>query len=183
MIKKLVSKLLVIFFEYTSKNSGPNAFYINKIISDASFSIGKGSGGPNSLVSEIKSVGQILSSQNPQLIIDVGAHQGSYTDLIIEKYPKSTVHCFEPSRHNYDLLRKKFGEKKNIHLNNIGLSNSQGDVNLFSDFSGSGLASLNKRKLDHFNKEFNYKEKVKTITFDNIIINNHVPNCNKKDLL
>ena len=166
MIKKLVSRILVIFFEYTSKNSGPNAFYINKIISDANFSIGKGSGGPNSIVSEINSVGQILDTQNPKLIIDVGAHQGSYTDLIIEKYPNSIVHCFEPSKHNFNLLSKKYAEKKNIHLNNMGLSDSEGDVSLFSDFSGSGLASLNKRKLNHFNKEFDYKEKVKTITFD-----------------
>ena len=60
MIKKLISKLFVMFFKYTSKNSGPNAFYLNKIISDANFSIGKGSGGPNSIVSEIKSIGKIL---------------------------------------------------------------------------------------------------------------------------
>ncbi len=167
MLKKSVSKILFLFFTFVSKKSGPNAFYINKIIDDANFTIGKGAGGPNSLDFEIKSVSKILKSESSPLIIDAGTHEGSYTDIILDIFPNSTVHCFEPSSKNFEYLSKKYSGKNNIFLNNIGLDISEGYKNLYSDFSGSSLASLNKRKMEHFNRDFKYSEKIKTTTFDN----------------
>ena len=145
MLKKSVSKILFLFFTFVSKKSGPNAFYINKIIDDANFTIGKGAGGPNSLDFEIKSVSKVLKSESSPLIIDAGTHD-SYTDKILDIFPNSTVHCFEPSSKNFEYLSKKYSGKNNIFLNNIGLDISEGYKNLYSDFSGSSLASLNKRK-------------------------------------
>lgn len=38
---------------------------------------------------------------------------------------------------------------------------------MFYDFAGSGLASLTKRKLDHFNINFGYSENITVDTLDN----------------
>jgi len=48
----------------------------------------------------------------------------------------------------------------------MAVSENNGFSELFSDAPGSGLASLTKRRLDHYGLEFNVKETVETIKFE-----------------
>ncbi len=51
-------------------------------------------------------------------------------------------------------------------LNNFGLSNTETKATLYSNADGSGLASLTKRRLDHFNIDFNKTEQIQLSTLD-----------------
>ena len=80
------------------------------------------------------------------------------------------IHCFEPSIHTFRLLQdsylKNHSQYKNIFLNNVGLGAKNATATLHYDAKGSGLASLTKRRLEHFNIDFNQSEEVKITTLD-----------------
>ena len=72
------------------------------------------------------------------------------------------------------MLAKSFKDNKRIKLNNIGLGKEKGEAVLYFDRVGSGLASLTKRKLDHFDIDFNKSEKVKIGTIDDYCSENAI---------
>jgi len=64
----------------------------------------------------------------------------------------------------------------NVRLNNFGLGKESGEFELFYNEIGSGLASLSKRRLDHFGIDFRYSEKVRIETLDDYCWNQKVQN-------
>jgi FkbM family methyltransferase len=76
------------------------------------------------------------------------------------------IHCFEPGRHTFGVLEESFTNDSRIVLNNWGIGKENGEATLFYDSVGSGLASLTKRKLDHFGYDFDLSETVKITTID-----------------
>lgn len=106
-------------------------------------------------------------TSDPLCIFDVGSNQGQFLRLIDQNLDTPyRVHCFEPSRQPYEILRKVAAERPNVVLNNFGLGNTPGEFDLFSNEEGSGLASLTKRRLDHFGLDFNYHERIRIQTLD-----------------
>ena len=104
--------------------------------------------------------------KNGSVFVDCGANVGNYTKEILNYFPESEIHIFEPSKHNINILEDKFKLNKNIKINALGLSNKNEGSILFSDKIGSGLGSLTKRRLDHFGIEFNMEEKIELIRLD-----------------
>ena len=108
------------------------------------------------------------TNKNKLVIFDVGANIGDYSRLLEEFFSdRADIYCFEPSRETYRKLSENFNGKKNIHIYNLGFSNEDKTVFLFADKNASGLASLYKRRLDHFNIHMNETEQVKVMTVDN----------------
>jgi FkbM family methyltransferase len=139
---------------------------------------GKGYGSI-SIDSEVGSVKKLLnSSSDIKIAIDIGGNIGNYTDALIKVFPEAEVHIFEPQKINIEKLRLKFIEQKNIKIQQLGVSNKNGTMVLYSNKNGSGLASLSKRKLDHFGIDFNLEEKVEVIKFEDYWINN----LNKREI-
>ena len=99
------------------------------------------------------------------VVFDVGANKGGYAQNILNIFPKHTqLHCFEPSKEAFAHLRGCLtGQVVKV---NMGLSDHVGTVQLYSDEPGSTLASLKKRRLDHFNISFNQTEDVSVTTLD-----------------
>ena len=60
----------------------------------------------------------------------------------------------------------RFKNHKRISLLPFALSDEEGVQKLWTPSPGSGLASLSKRKLSHFNINFDHFEEVKVITLD-----------------
>ena len=104
--------------------------------------------------------------KKPKLIIDIGANKGLYSNAVLEKFPEVNLHMFEPSSTNYKILLETFGKNKNVIINQSAVSEGASTMELFYDHSGSGLASLTKRNLDHFNLNFNLSETVDVIKFE-----------------
>ena len=71
------------------------------------------------------------------------------------------IHSFEPSKHTYGMLCDSAKAYNNVTLNNIALGEQSGESELYYERDGSWLASLSKRRLDHFGIDFKYSEKIK----------------------
>jgi FkbM family methyltransferase len=83
------------------------------------------------------------------VIFDCGAHQGSWTACCLaeigEKDP--SLHLFEPSKSNYELLRQRFETNPRVKINSAGVSDTQGERTLYFDEKGSSLSSLYRRRV------------------------------------
>lgn len=142
---------------------------LGKNVQIAQYLMGIGSGA-GVLVSGEQSIFHVLKKRRPPYcIFDVGSNKGQFLRLILENVSPNDfeVHCFEPGRKTFQMLVDSSEENKQITLNNFGLSKEKCEVLLHYNAVGSGLASLTKRKLDHFNIDFNQSEKVAIDTIDN----------------
>jgi FkbM family methyltransferase len=128
---------------------------------------GFGSGGAVADSNE-QAVFGLIKSQKP-LLFDVGAHVGEYTALFKSRFPDGSAHCFEPSRRHFDLLREKSASLSNIELHCCALGSEEGEATLYRPSAVSGLASLTKRRLDHFSIDMEIQEKVQVTTLDRVV--------------
>lgn len=70
------------------------------------------------------------SLEDIQVVFDVGAR----TDTVyLDIYPDIECHLFEPNPMFFSELVRKVGGKKNVHLNNFGLGDTQGKF-AYSDY-------------------------------------------------
>jgi len=109
-----------------------------------------------------------FDSKRQLCIFDVGANKGQWLTLACGCLGdrQFTIHSFEPSERTYQQLCENARQQKHVVLNNCGLGREPGERELFYDSVGSGLASLTKRKLDHFDIHMELSEKVKILTID-----------------
>jgi len=107
-----------------------------------------------------------LSTSPPQLAIDIGGNVGDYAAQLRLKSPRLEIHTFEPSAINVEKLEARFADDPNIKIVPLAVSSVSGTSTLFSNRPGSKLGSLTKRRLDHFNVQFNVQESVRTIRFE-----------------
>ena len=101
-------------------------------------------------------------------VFDVGANQGQFLRMMqvgLRDVPV-VFHAFEPGKQTFEILADQTREYSNVRLNNFGLGRQTGEVELYFDRAGSGLASLSKRRLDHFGIKFELSEKIKILTLD-----------------
>jgi FkbM family methyltransferase len=108
-----------------------------------------------SVVSFLKS----LKIDNP-VVFDVGANIGLYTEALLKLIPGASVFAFEPSTSAQKAFENRFNGHANVHLIPIALGSENKSLNLYSDKNGSGLASLTKRRIEHFGIEMNYVESI-----------------------
>ena len=168
----LLNKLLI-------KASG-NRFLQNileKNIQASQELMGIGSGGGVSNSGE-KAIFNILREkfEPPYCIFDVGSNKGQFLQLALDnmKIDNFSVHCFEPGRETFKMLAENSKGNEKIKLNNIGIGKEKGEAILHFDSAGSGLASLTRRRLDHFNIYFEKSEKVEINTIDNYCMENAI---------
>jgi FkbM family methyltransferase len=109
-------------------------------------------------------------------IMDVGANKGQYSSLVLSElrylqYKKQNLHLFEPSEENINLLKQKFSDQNyeplNLRINQVALSDAEGEAQLYADVPGSDLASIFNLKVSYkpFRKEI--ANIVQTVTLDN----------------
>lgn len=106
------------------------------------------------------------TGSHPRLAIDIGGNIGNYTAELRLREPGLEVHVFEPSLANVRKLTHRFGGDPMVHIVSSAVSDSAATATLYSNEEGSGLASLNKRKLDHFGIDFEKMESVSTLRFE-----------------
>ena len=77
-------------------------------------------------------------------IFDIGANAGWYSILFAKKDETATIHAFEPIPRTFDLLNENIAlnHTKNINSYHLGLSDKEGELELFYFPEGSGNASL-----------------------------------------
>jgi FkbM family methyltransferase len=132
--------------------------------------LGIGSGTEVSSSGEEILAKKLLELKLPEVtIFDVGANKGDFSALLISRLGgkvKYNIHLFEPSSSAFKTLNDRLKTSANIVLNNFALGKREGTAELFFEKAGSGLASLTRRKLEHFNINFNESEKIVVETLD-----------------
>jgi FkbM family methyltransferase len=145
---------------------------------------GKGSG-TESLDVEARIALDFLDSlgvENPT-VLDIGANIGKYSEAILAINPNARIFAFEPSKAARRNLEERFVGDSRVTVVPLALSNIESTETLWSDKAGSGLASLTKRKLDHFGIDFNVSEKVTVSALDSWAeVSQIVPNLIKMDV-
>jgi len=107
--------------------------------------------------------------------LDIGANVGNYSLKINSIFPKLGIYAFEPSKSTFSTLVKN-SESKGIHCFNTGFGEKSQITNLYYDRAESGLASLSKRNLAHFNIDFDLSEEVQILTLDSWLATNNLRN-------
>jgi len=104
----------------------------------------------------------------PYSIFDIGANKGQFLRLTLSNVPAkdSTIHCFEPGHETYKELAVNAVNLPNVTLNNFAIGKENTQAILHFDQAGSGLASLTKRRLDHFQVSFDETETIEIETID-----------------
>ena len=173
MIKqKLLKSFGAVLKHMTSNRQGQ--YLLENAVIRAQYLQGIGSGGDvfNSGEKAVftKLIRESSGSKRDLCIFDVGANKGQWLALACGCLGdrQFTIHSFEPSKHTYQQLCECENARQQKHavLNNYGLGREPAERELFYDSLGSELASLTKRKLDHFAIHMALSEKVKILTID-----------------
>jgi len=157
-----------------------NAFFqrlLERTVDKSQSLMGIGSGTDVESSGEKVVIGMLQKIYNPPYcIFDVGANTGQFLKLILENLVTEDfyIRCFEPGGETFRRLVENCEPDRRIILNNTGLGKEKGETVLYYDAPGSGLASLTKRRLSHFNIPFNQSETVKIDTVDNYCKNNDI---------
>lgn len=100
----------------------------------------------------------------PQIVVDVGGNIGNWSAVLLRHSKPKQVYIFEPAKKNLDSLTRRFENRPDVTVIPKALSSEDGFVSLFANESGSELASLHQRRLDHFGLSFNVIEKIETMS-------------------
>jgi len=138
--------------------------FMNRLERIAAYAQGKGYGAAT-MQQEVRLLQSLLKAP-PRLAIDIGGNVGNYSAELRRRNPSLEIHIFEPSTTNIDKLALRFGRDPLVALVPLALSDQSGSATLFSNEPGSGLGSLTKRNLEHFNIAFETREAVETIRFE-----------------
>lgn len=96
------------------------------------------------------------------VVFDVGANLGAYATLVLGARPDARIWCFEPSAHAFERLTAALAGR-GVAMQ-VGLSDADGEAQLFAPTTGSPLGSLYRRS--HPSIEFKPTETVRLRTLD-----------------
>ena len=153
-----------LFKLYNSSNIHSNLQFISKSVDYGNHLLGKGATSitPEKEVEFIK----YFLNENIDIVFDIGANVGEYSDLLLNNFNIKNLFLFEPSKKSYTELTKKYKNANNLKILNFGLSDKTEQVPFYADYEGSSGSSVYKRKLEHLNITFTKQEKINLIKFD-----------------
>lgn len=106
-------------------------------------------------------------TRSSPVVFDIGANIGDWTAALLLAAPRASVTCFEPSQAAFSQLSERFANRANVELVPLAVGKTPGTARLWADEPGSGLASLTRRRLDHFEIDFSSSEPVTVVSLDN----------------
>jgi FkbM family methyltransferase len=123
-----------------------------------------------SISPEIKAIKKLVKEIGLDEIVafDVGANNGEWALAFLKFFPDSSVYTFEPQQTAFENLKANTATYPRIKNFNFALSDHTGEATLFSDFHGSGMASLSKREISYLGIHFENSEKIQIKTLDSI---------------
>ena len=104
-------------------------------------------------------------------LFDVGANTGDYVQALLDAFashPQTRIFAFEPSPQTHGLLTRRFSGTARVALEPFGFGAEEETRTLFRPAlaAASGIASLYRRRLDHFNIQLDTQEEVRIRTID-----------------
>jgi FkbM family methyltransferase len=111
---------------------------------------------------------ELLENPKP-VLIDVGAFFGAYTEAFLSRHPIGRAIVFEPSADNFSVLSERLGARAEVSCYRVALGDRSGTATLYKTAGVSSLASLTRRRLDHFAMRMDVEENVDIDTLDNLV--------------
>lgn len=139
-------------------------YFLDKILS---YVMGYGYGRAT-IRKEINCCIRFLSGK-PHFVVDCGGNKGLYSDEILSRNAECEIVIFEPSRLNVEQLKKRYKKFPQIIVIPKAVSSKKGELTLYGDKPGSGLASLANRRLDHMSINMAINETVQVTTIDDMV--------------
>ena len=124
--------------------------------------------------------------KNNSMIFDVGANRGQSIERFQKIFNDPIIHAFEPNIEEFEFLNKKFSSNRNVHLNNLGISekNETKELNVTINSGNSSFYKINKSTnwIKIRSKQFNTDEdnfikkiqKVNCETLDEYVLKNKI---------
>jgi FkbM family methyltransferase len=108
---------------------------------------------------------------------DIGSHIGFFSLVAAELIETGEVHAFDPNPKIFPITKDNLSGRKNCFVNQIALSNKEGEIDFFADVKmGSGLSSIDVVQ-DRLRKI-----RVKTTTLDTYCLDHAKPTFMKMDI-
>jgi FkbM family methyltransferase len=109
----------------------------------------------------------LLLGGGPAVVFDVGANVGNYALRARERLGAGVeLYCFEPSQVPYSVLASRTASVPGVRAFQLGLSDKEELVTLYTTASHTELASLYERKLDHIGVSLSNREQIRLTTVD-----------------
>ena len=114
-----------------------------------------------------------IQIKDSDIIVDIGAHIGSYSIYASKKATNGKIYAFEASAENYEILKDNINSNNcsNITAKNYAVSSKSGKINFYTSYN-KGMGSI----IPGNGK----KEEIKSITLSQILKGNKL---NKIDIL
>lgn len=142
---------------------------LEKSMSAVQYLLGVGAGTHVDSSGEIAVISRMRTLRDaPYRIFDVGSNTGQYLAMLLRELADTDVeiHCFEPSTRAFTELNELASKHVNIAVNNVALGRAPSEATLYYDCPGSGIASLTRRRMNHFGVDFDQAEPVTVTTID-----------------
>ena len=108
-----------------------------------------------------------LKNNKNLVLFDVGSNIGTYSKLLNKIFHnEALIYAFEPSKQTFTKLKVNLEGLRNIKAFNYALSDQNYNSTLYFANNESGLSSLYKRRLDHFNINMEGCEDIVVKTLD-----------------
>jgi FkbM family methyltransferase len=166
-MKRLLSRVLS-----RATGNASMQFVLERVAEVAHYFMGIGPGASAGASGEAVLAGELQRHYRvaglPLCIFDVGANQGQFLTMIMThlRGMPCSIHAFEPGQVPFQRLVALAGTDRQVILNQMALGDASATRELFYDEPGAGIASLYRRKLDHFGKAFSQSELVRVGTLD-----------------
>ncbi len=122
----------------------------------------------------IQKVAKIVSNKSTPVFFDVGGNLGKWTQEAKKASPQSAVHVFEVTPATYANLQENIGKLENVTLNNKGLSNKEGQMEVKSYGTNNGANTLLQSATYHDKKKSFELVNVDVTTGDAYISTNNI---------
>jgi FkbM family methyltransferase len=123
----------------------------------------------------IEYIAQKYKAKKTIIVFDVGANVGNYTILankVLQE--KSKIFAFEPSKETYKRYKENTTKIQGVRHYNLGFGNENTNMTLYSNAESSGLASVYKREISHFQIQMNLEETIEIQTIDTFCSQNNI---------
>ena len=178
-MKSLITKIIVYLLSKLNRTNKRDI--LEKIEYLISLANGKHRGSYE-LDHEVKIIMKLFESQKvnrekegererEQVIIDVGANLGEYSQKILNSFPNLNYILFEPQEEIFNKCLKKFENQTNIRIYNFGLFSENIEKNIYQSGNKHGIASIYDRKHeinDDVKYDFQKSNLIKLKRFDKL---------------
>jgi FkbM family methyltransferase len=122
-----------------------------------------------------QTIDTLLKHYRPTVLFDIGAHNGSWSQILLETLQNDIqIVMFEPQKNYFETLKKIFTTQNNKFLFNLALGSSYGKSHILGGGASASLLNASSLQNEIFPGSFNesVSESVEVFTLDEVVETN-----------